>query len=324
MAPTKITVNPILPQTKTVATRGPQSFVQRLLKFSIQLAQNTQSNQPATFTNGQNAVTIEGLRASVQVTNSGAPANNSAVVRVWGLSQNLMNQLTTLGMVYQQIKRNTLTILAGDNTSGFTAIFTGTIAQAYADYSNQPDVPFIFECQTGLADNVAPAVASSFTGPTAVADIAAGLARQMNRGFVNNGVTGQLRNPYYSGNLDSQLQRLARDAPFDWTYENGTTLVIWPKGRNRTGGDIPLISKTSQMIVSPTFTAQGIIVRTIFQPKLSRGQLFKVETAVALGTAQWTVQKIDHALDSMIYNGRWESTLYGYNPQYQTPVPPKA
>jgi hypothetical protein len=122
------------------------SFVERAIDLVIQLAGNTQTNQPTTFVeSGSDTVRVSGLRTSVQVANSGAPVGSTASVRVWGLTPSLMNQLATLGMALNIVPKNQLTILAGDKGATLSTIFTGTVWAAYGDYASMPDTPMHFD-----------------------------------------------------------------------------------------------------------------------------------------------------------------------------------
>lgn len=303
------------------------SFVQRRIEIAIKLASDTKTNQPNTFAgSSSDTVTLSGHRASVHIQNSGAPGGSVAQVKVFGMTPNLMNQLATLGMVFNIVPRNTITITAGDDQAGLATVFSGTITAAYGDYNAAPNVPFHFECNSGLADAVAPAVASSFTGPTDVATIMSGFARQMNVGFENSGVSVSLANPYYSGNVLTQMRACAEDAGINAEIINGNVLAIWPKGGSRTTADAPLVSKDTGMIGYPAYTQQGIIVKTLFNPLIAFGGMIKVQSAIKPVTdvGSWAVYKLDHALEQLVPHGDWMSTLYAYNPKYPKPIPPKA
>lgn len=315
------------------------AFVRRLISASVSLAQSSGTSQPTTFAeSGGSSVTIQGSRTSVRISNSGSPADGRAQVKVWGMTPSLMNQLSTLGLVFNLVPRNTLTISAGDEDSGMSAVFSGTIYAAYGDYSGQPDVPFIFECLAGVADAVAPATPTSFAGSTDVANLMSGIARQMNLGFENNGVSATLTSPYLAGSLMVQARRVADAAGIEWGIVGGATLAIWPRGGNRNTPSVPVISPDTGMIGYPAFTQQGIIVRTLFDPQISFGSLVEVRSSVLSSIAQaqqgqqaassfpsqWAVNKLDLALDSLLPKGQWMSTVHAYNPGYAKAIVPPA
>ncbi len=315
------------------------AFTQKLITVAVQLAPNTQTNQPNTFAeSGTDTVTLSGSRTSVRIENSGAPADGRAQVKIWGMTPSLMNQLATLGLVFNLVPKNVLTIQAGDSVSGMATVFTGTIWAAYGDYQAQPDVPFIFECLSGAAAAVINTPASSFQGSADVATIMSGFARQMNLGFENNGVSVQLTNAYFSGSAKQQADKCAADADINWGIVNGNTLSIWPKGGNRNTPNVATISPATGMVTYPAFTQQGIIVKTTFNPLIAFGSLIKVESSLLSGIAaaqggsspsttfptQWAVNKLDLALDSLLPKGQWLATIYAYNPNYSRAIIPPA
>lgn len=314
------------------------TFVQRKISLTFQLGQNTQTNQPNTFSeSGTDTVTVSDLRISVRIQNSGAPADCRADVRVWGLTPSLMNQLSTLGLVFNLVPKNTLTISAGnEGDSTLSPIFIGVIYYSYGDFSGQPDVPFHCVCTPTVANAVIPAVASSYTGSTSVATIMANLARLMGLGFENNNVTTQLASPYFSGSLMEQARQCAEHAGISFAIA-GSTLAIWPRGGNRSTPNIPIISKANGKLIGyPAFTQQGIIVKSIFDPTISFGSLIRVESQVLQGVAsaqaasnanlfptEWAVNKLDLALDVKMPKGDWMSSIFAYNPNYsKTIIPP--
>lgn len=303
------------------------SFVKRKLALSIRLANNTKTNQPVKFAGtGADTVTVEDARMSVRIQNAGSPAPAIATVDVYGLDETLMNELSTLGLVFNMVPKNTVTILAGDDQNGMSIVFTGTIVSGYADYNQSPNVPFHFEANSLLIDAVVPAVASSYQGSAAVADIMGGFAKLMGLTLENNGVDGKLSNPYFSGNVRTQLRECAEAANINFEVVGGKTLAIWPKGGYRNTPSIPLISAATGMILYPSYTQNGIMIRTLFDPKITFGSLIKVETSVKAvnDVGQWAVNQLSLELDSQVRKGKWEAIINAYNPQQPKPLPAQA
>ena len=309
------------------------SFVERRIEVAVQLASGTGSTQPQTFTeSGKDTLTVRDLRTSVRIHNSGAAAGSSATVQIWGLSPSLMNQLSTLGMVLQLIPRNRITITAGDLGGSMSTVFVGNILDAYTVYQGAPNVPFTFECQAGAAEQVIPFPASSFTGATDVATVLSAIATQNGWGFENNSVNVKLANPYFWGSAMQQVAAIKEAAQINAELINNV-LCIWPRYGHRTAGGIPLVAPppSGQMIGYPAFTKQGIMVKTIYDPRIQFGGQIKVESAVfnAQNLARiqnqsgtWNVYKLDHDLDALVPGGSWESTIYAYNPNFPAPIPP--
>jgi hypothetical protein len=303
------------------------SFTQKLLQVSVTLNPGSAMvNALANFAGGGNAVTLIGHRTSVRVSYAGAPSGSYATIRVWGVNQSLMNQLSTLGMVFDSVQRNSVIVSAGDAVSGLSPVFGGVAWQAYGEYDNMPDVPFVFTCQAGLDDATVAATPSSFTGVTDVATMMSGYARLMNKQLENNGVTAKLSNPYYGGNVWQQVQQAARDANINAEIVNGgSTLAIWPVGgaRSVTNAPMPLLSPNTGMIGYPTFAGNGyLVVRHVFNPLVAFGGMIQVQSSLPQANKTWVVQKLDLALDSFLPKGEWAGVAYCQPSQFSAPVPP--
>lgn len=304
-----------------------QSFTQKLIELDISLGPDPSTNQPRQFSNGSNSVTLSGSRISVRIQNSGTPNGSNAQVDIYGLTPSLMNELSTLGMVFQLIPQNTLVIRVGDQTAGLATVFIGTILSAIGDYNQAPNVPMHFECQAGLINAVAPFKASSYPMPTDVGTIMSGLAHQMGYGFENNGVSVTLPPSYFSGSAEDQWQKVAKDAGIKAEIVPGEAgslvLAIWPKGGSR-GGAAPSVSPTTGMIGYPAYTQQGLLVKTIFNPQIAFGGKVNIQSSLPKATGTWIILRLDHALDSLVKGGQWESSMWCFNPNFPLPTPPAA
>lgn len=313
--------------------QGQVSYVQRLLEVSIQLAPDPKSGAPVTFsgTGGSDTVTLSGFRMNCRIENSGG-VNSRASLVVFGLAPTLMNQLSTLGMVFDMVQKNTITISAGDAQRGLTPVFSGTILTAFGHYTDLPNASMHFECQVGQFAATNPVPASSFPQATDVATIMSGLARQLPAGFENNGVTVQMPISYFPGTLRDQIRAAAQAAHINAEILPGSggqqVLAIWPIGGSRTSldsGPVPLISKDTGMILTPSFAPNGFaIVRTLFNPQVAFGGVIQVKSGVIpqLNRA-WVVQRMSMALDCFTPKGRWEASLICYPKGFTAPIPPQ-
>jgi hypothetical protein len=301
----------------------------RLIEATIKLATDSGTNQPNKFAeSGGDTVTLSGSRCKLRVQNSGAANGSTAQFSIYGLTLSLMDQLSTLGLVFNIVPKNTITITAGDEGGQMSTVFSGTIFAAYGDFNSAPDVPFHIEAIAGLADAIAPVAPSSFASSSDVATLMGGFARQMGLGFENNGVSIQLPASYFPGTIWDQVKACAEHAHINVDRVDGPAgplLAIWPIGGNRTTPNVPMVAAppAGQMIGYPSYTQQGIKVDNIFNPQISRGQLIQVDGGILKkATGKWAVTKIDHALDSLVPKGNWMSTLYCYNPNLPQPLPP--
>jgi hypothetical protein len=189
-----------------------------------------------------------------------------------------------------------------------------------------------FECQVGLINAVVPVPASSFPASTDVATIMAGLARQVPCGFENNGITVQLPASYFPGSVRDQIRAVAEHAHINAEILPGSggqqVLAIWPIGGDRSsiGGAIPLVSKDTGMILTPSFGPNGFaIVRNLFNPQIAFGGVIHITSdVIPQVNRDWVVQRMSLALDAYVPKGKWEQMMVCYPKGFASPVPPQA
>jgi hypothetical protein len=296
------------------------AFKQKKLNVSFALGSGTFGDT------GKNQSKLEGLRMIADIRRAGGVAMSTAMLEIYGMTLDMMNQLSTLGLVATTVRRNTVQVEAGD-ADGMTVVFTGTIINAYPDFSSLPDVAFRVEAHTMLIDAVAPSPPQSFPQPTKASDILAGIAGQLGVPFENNGVTTILPPSYFSGALRQQALAVVKAAGCLWNGVEDGTLAIWNPGESR-GGQAPLVSKDTGMILYPQFSSNGITLRTTYNPSIGFGKKIVVESALGDVLAKslnqtakgrgvskdkkqttWVVFDLNHRLAAQMPRGPWFSFL---------------
>ena len=299
------------------------TFVQRTIDVVFTLG-NTVNGNPNNFkeNNGANTVRLSGLRVSAKITKAGFPQLGHAQLAIYGMTKSLMDQLSTLGVQVQLVPRNTVTVLAGDVVNGQSVVFVGTIYQAWGDYSAQPEVPFYVEANTAFGIANAPLTPTSFNGSADAVVILSGLAAAAGLNFENSGVSGiKISNPYFYGSPLDQIRKCKQAIEGQvGIVVDDATLAIWPKNGARNGTP-PLISPGSGMVGYPNYNANGISLKTVFNPNV--GFMKKITVQSSLGApanGEWIVYGMDHDLESQVFNGQWFSMLQAQRSNLPTPV----
>lgn len=300
------------------------AFIQRMMSAKFQLGTNPDGSPQKPFTTtGSDVMTVSGLRMSARI--SKAAAGGEAIasgatlqMRIFGMTLSQMNQLATLGMVYAQIKRNTITVKAGDSSAPLSTVFYGTILQAWIDFASQPDVAFHIEAQTLGAESVIPATPTSIKQGADVSQLMQGFATQMGCTFENDGIDAKLPASYFYGSPANQAAACANAAGINWFVDN-QVLAIWPRGSSR-AGTVTLISPQTGMIGFPGFTAYGLTLKTVFNPDLRFGANIQVQSSLKPANGNWTIYSLDHDLESMVPRGKWYTDITCYNPAFPRQV----
>lgn len=290
------------------------ALVQRLLTVTFQLGSGTFAET------GQNTLTLSKLRASASIVKAGGPSLSALTLKVYGMTKSHMDQLSTLGLKFQLLPKNIVTVAAGAaDGSQPSIVFVGTITKAYADFSSMPEVSFVVSAHTGAAENVMPFPPSSFQGSSDVASIMSGLATAMGYSFENSGVSTRLSNVYLWGSAREQARRVAEHAGIEMIMDDGV-LAIWPRGKSR-GGLVPLVSPQTGLVGYPNYDAMGVVFRTLFNPSIGYGKQLQLQSSQTRATGIWTVYSLQHDLEALTPRGKWFSTVGVFNQQSAAVTP---
>lgn len=279
------------------------AFVERLINVQFTLGTGTFG------TTGSNTVTISGLRISATLNIVAAPSMAQAQCRIFGMTLSQMNDLSAVTTQAFRLRKNVLTLSAGDATNGMSVVFIGIVTDAWADLNAAPDVAFNVFSQTGLDNALAPAVPTSYPGQVNAADVMQTLATQMGYGFQNNGVSVIMATPYFPGTPRDQVMRCAETAHIDWVIDKNV-LAIWPQGSNRGAANV-VISPETGMVGYPTYMSNGISLKTLYNPNIEICKTVQVKSQLDVASRDWIVQSVSHTLESNVPNGAWFTSLTG-------------
>lgn len=226
---------------------------------------------------------------------------------IYGVPLTLINQLTRIGIINQNVKTNAITVSAGDYTGTKSTVYEGEIWTAYGDFSGAPDVPLVVTAQSGIVNAVKPVAASSYKGSVDAATIMQSIAQEMGYSFKNDGVNVKLSNPYYSGTALDQFKSCARAAGALFAIE-GKTITIWPKSSTRSGAPI-IVSPATGLVGYPAFSSNGIAITTLFNPNFELGGKVTLQSSLIPACGTWGIYAISHSIASEMPNGPWFTQL---------------
>lgn len=278
------------------------SYVRRSIQATISLGTGDFGD------NTGNTATLVGLRMQANCVVWGQAAMGTTQLRVFGLPLDMMNRLTTIGVINQQIRgQNTLTIEAGEKGGQLATIFKGTIDQCWAEFAGQPDVVLNVSAFAGLNAALKPVPALSFKGSADVADVMKGIAAQNAWTFENNGVSVILANPNFPGTALEQVRQAAYAAQINYCLDRDI-LAIWPLKGFRTG-NMPTISPTTGLVGYPTFTSNGVSLTTLFAPNARMGGQCVVNSQLTPANGTWNIISVIHNLECETPGGQWFTHL---------------
>ncbi|MEX3614385.1 MAG: hypothetical protein VB141_11680 [Burkholderia gladioli] len=247
-------------------------------------------------------VTLTGLRMRASVVTYTGEAQGALQLRVFGLPLDMINRLTRVSVIQNQLRPNSILLAAGTDES-MSTVYMGQIYTAFGELQSQPEAALNMVAQAGAIDAVKPVGALSYVGAADAVDIMADLAKSMGYSFESNGVSVKLSNPYFPGTALDQVKSCARAANIYYTIERGV-LAIWPKTQYRTADPIE-ISAATGMVGYPAFSADGLILRTEFNPNVQLGGRVSVKSELTVANGIWVILSIAHELESETPDGKW-------------------
>lgn len=286
---------------------------------SKQIAVTFQLGQGNFGANGQfNTVEIDGARCQVQVERANLPLMASATIKVYGMTPNIMNTLSTLGgNPLLSGRLNQVTVSAGDAATGMTQVFKGLIQNGWQSFDEGPDSCYICQAASASLDLLKSSAPSSYPGTTDVGVILAGMCARMTPPLTlqNSGVSVKLTNPYFGGTLIDQIRSCCTSANINGEIHNGY-LYIWP--RNSTRPVAPYsVSPTTDLVGYPNFNGAEIIgLRTLFSPTIEFGAEINLQSSLKAASGIYYVSQMTHNLESLTPGGAWFTDMTVISKQY--------
>jgi len=273
------------------------TYKKRTLKFEFTLKDG------AFDESGNNILTIDNIKAEIEIGAYGGITGTTLEARVYGLSIENMALLSYKGIQLNGAKQNMMKVWA-DNRP----VFFGSITNCFADLNQMPDAPLIISAFSTGFDQSITAAPFSKEGVASVNEIITTIAASIGYTVVNNGVLAKLENPYFEGNPISQIQQCAHAAGIEIDFRLGA-IYIWPQGGS-IDDTIPLISPQHGLIGYPVFSNYGINFQCQYSDLILRGRNIQLETSLPNGSGVYTVQSAVHHLSTWTEGGPWSTIVW--------------
>ena len=271
------------------------------LEFQIRLGKGAKFQVSNTDT-----VVLRGLRATAECATAGANMMGELSAKIYGVSQSIMNDVTTMQWQDQTLRNAQIEVYAidGDRRS---LVFRGYIRNAWGNYSSPPDVFLSITAGANYYFQIEQVRPTSFKGIWKLKDMFKWYANKMGLSLELTDIGGQYENGYFDNTLAIQVQALAKDVNVDITYE-GFSMIVVPKGTPRKDVKV-LVSRDTGMIGYPTFDATSLTCKSIFNPDIRHFGLVELKTDInsplVRTSGEWRVASVYHNLQSETPNGQW-------------------
>ena len=279
-----------------------QSYTIKRLRVDVTLGEGT-------FDGANNTKSFTGLEMTVSIEKPGAPDKNKAKVTITGMALDDMRQMTMLAFKPLQRQKNLLAIYAGDDENGMNMCFAGEITTASADFSGAPTIKMNIEAAAGAYPALKASSPVAVQGTQTAAELVEMFAKESGYAFENKGVTASVKNAVFNGSPIEKAQAVARQVGAELIIDDNTFVLLpWDKGRN--GDNAVKMSADAGMLGYPSFGADGISVKCLYNPALELGGLIEVDSVVPGASGTWKITKLTHNLAANSRNsGNWFSEM---------------
>lgn len=277
------------------------TFQKRSLDVQIALASDNAGG--ASFESGGNVLSMMGLRVEAQLDTRLGDSPNVLTCRVYGMRQEDMNRIDTIGQTIMKSKRNVVRLFARSGGLAPILVFEGTIANASSDYARMPEVCLAIESYAAFTEAGRAIAVNSYKGATDVASVVESLAKSIGFAFRDNGVTAKMASPYLSGSAIKQIRDICQAAGVFYDIHNGS-VDIWAAGQSRDDVSF-LLSPETGLIGYPEFDAVGVKIKCEYNPDIILGRRIRIGSSLPQANGTFTARIVRHELASETPNGPW-------------------
>ncbi len=283
------------------------SFIKRRLQVRLTLAKGSYKGGDG------NSVVISDHAMRVSVEKLGPPDFAKASVEIFGQNLSDIEQLTSLAFHPFKLTRNYINIYAGDEETGLSEIFAGSITAANGDFSGCPEHKLKIDAEVGFWGRVTAQGPNVINGTQTAASFIQTQAAAGNMTFRNEGVTSTVKNCVFEGSPVEQARQAAKMVGADLIIDDDE-MVLLPKEGARKGNAV-LLNRESGLLGYPAITSNGIECKAVFNPAFRFAGLFVLDSIVPKASGTWRIVKLTHKLSANDpSDGAWESSLTGFYP----------
>lgn len=281
-----------------------------MTSFSEKTIRTTVYMRQGSFNGGSNTVSFEGLPIEVNVSKPGGEDMGKATVTVNNMKLDTMQQLTMLAFRKLQTFNNVIKIEAGELGRKLNTVFEGEISSAVPVIGNDGSVSFKIEARTGYYPNQLPTPPTSAKGETTIEKLMKIFAGEAGYGFENKGITASVKNSTFIGSPIQKAHELARQTGIDLLIDDRKFIIQPYEIKN--SGNVVLVKGDSGQYGYPSFTNDGVQCKTYFNPNLSLGGFFELQTILPAASGIWKISKLEHKLSANKPTGAdWMTSLNG-------------
>ena len=276
-------------------------FSNKKIKVEVQLVEGKE------FSPNVNTLIFENLPIEVNLNVVTLPSGGSAKVKIYGVSKDHLDMITTIKWRKPFITQKAIMIYADDG-DGYKLLFEGNIVDALPRYESVPDVYIEISAIMGAYHNIREVPPFSRKGEVPTSDVFRDICADYGVGFMNHGVETMCKNPYFDQNGLSNRLTAASKAYNVYVIYNNNFVEIYPQ---YTGEAKKWNFTTQSYIGYPQITSTGIKINLDTVYAVGLRDYFNIKgSEVEPANGDWKIIKYGYSISTKI-GGKWFMTIEG-------------
>lgn len=256
-------------------------------------------------------MTFEGYACTVKVTKQGLPELPKASVTLWGLSEEHMENLTTLAFESMYLRRNRIVIEAGEKDKALATIFRGEIVSAIPDFNAAPSPSMAIEAKTGIYGAMTPAPPVAVKGNQSADSLCSAFAKEAGMKYRSSGITASVGDCVINGDPVTKMKWVAETIGADLVIDDDeVTLLERDTVRGQSAAGITIINPQTGQIGYPSFDDKGVKCTVFFEPSLQIMGMVEIQSAFRRANGKWRIYSLSHDLSANLPSGgSWKTEI---------------
>lgn len=277
-------------------------FNQKRLKVVIQ-----RTDGKSFFQSKNNTLTFEDLPIDVNISVVTLPSGGSARIKIFGVSKEHINMITTIKWKQTFITQKAVYVYADDG-EGYKLLFEGNIMDAIPRYENAPDVYIDINAVMGAYHNIREVPPFSRKGEVPTSQVFRDICAAYGVSFENNGVFTSCKNPYFDQNGLSNRLVAASKAYNVYVVMENNRVEIYPQYN----GYAKKWNFTKESYIGyPQITGEGIKINLDKIFSIGLRDYFSIKNSeVEEANDNWKIIKYTYSLSTKI-GGKWFMSIEG-------------
>jgi len=278
-------------------------FSKKKIKVVIQMV----DKKVKFFAPNVNTLTFEDLPIDVNINVTTLPSGGSAKIKIYGVSKERMEMITTIKWKKPFITEKAVYVYADDG-EGYKLLFEGNIMDALPRYESAPDVYIDITANMGAYHNLVEVPPFHCSDGVPTESVFRDICAQYGVNLINHGVTGNVSAQFFGENGLANRLRAASKAFNVYVIYRNNTVEIYPR---YTGTANRWDFTKESYIGYPQITEVGIKINLDVVNAVGLRDYFTIKgSEVSAANDSWKIIKYGYSLSTKI-GGKWFMTIYG-------------